>query len=158
MATELGKFFSDQLARLPQDHPDRRFLEGLATSVAAYNERTTPGVTPTEPTERPVSTERETQERVRFSGRLGAPPVFRTTAKGRFVARLAVAERMEGEEKPTWHTVFAFDERARRLQAKGLSRGAAVEVIGYEHVRTGKTREGKPKTVTEIYAVGLRTL
>mgnify|MGYP001182391133 CR=1 FL=1 len=157
MAAELGKFLSDQLARLPHDHPDRRFLEGLAASVAAYGDRIVAEVATPGSTERPVSTERESQARVRFHGRLGAPPVFRTTPKGRFVARLAVAGHMEGQEKPIWHTVFAFDERARRLQQKELVKGAAVEVIGYRHVREGSTRDGQPKRIEEVYAVAVKS-
>src|SRR5690242_20455979 len=40
MAVEAHQFYQDLLARLPQDHPDRPFLEGVAQTVSAYVERT----------------------------------------------------------------------------------------------------------------------
>jgi len=35
MAVELGRFITEQLARLPQDHPDRPFLAALHSTVDA---------------------------------------------------------------------------------------------------------------------------
>jgi len=96
------------------------------------------------------------KERVQFSGRVGAAPSYRTTAKGRFLARFPVAEHTGSEDQATWHTVFAFDDRARRLQQKGLAKGAAVVVVGYTHQREAKGRDGKTKQVEDIYAVAVR--
>lgn len=39
MAAELGKFLSEQLAKLPSDHPDRVFLEGIEKTTAAFTKR-----------------------------------------------------------------------------------------------------------------------
>lgn len=162
MAIELQRFLTDQLARLPADHPDRRFLAGLASTVTAYTERpetaaavvTAPPATPVAG-EQPVPAER--QERVRLAGRVGAQPQYHTTGKGRFLVRFPLAEHVPEQEEPVWHTIFVFAERARRLQEKGLARGDAVEVVGYRHRRLLTRRDGVTKEVEDIYAVAVRS-
>jgi hypothetical protein len=167
MAAELSRFIQEQLARLPEDHLDRSFLTGLQATVEAYTRRAGPPAVdpeaiwhpPTEPERLPASpTEpRETQQRVRFTGYIGLTPEFRPTPKGRFLLRLVVAEHVEGEERARWRHVFAFDERARKLQKKGLAIGDAVEIIGYKHERQVKGRDGTTRTLEDIYAVAVKT-
>ena len=180
MAVELGHFIADQLARLPENHPDRAFIAGLGTVVGAYTE-----AVPTEdlpvaaagaPTEAaaepaptaPAATDEErtpAQDRVRVNGRLGAAPAFRETPKSKQrVATFPLAERDDAGQT-TWHRVVAFNKPGRPLADKveqlGLAKGSAVEVVGYRHerevrTRTVETRALKPHTITEIYAVAVR--
>jgi len=174
MAVELRRFITEQLARLPEHHPDRPFLSALQGAVSAYAERAAPpataaGIATLPQAEAEVTPdagaaapplqpgERQEQERVTFAGRVGTAPAYQTTTKGRFIARFSVAEHVEGQEKPIWHTVFAFDDRARKLREKGLARGAPVEVVGYKHERQIKGRDGKTKVAEDIYAVAVRT-
>ncbi len=39
MAAELGKFLSEKLRRLPHNHPDRNFLEGIYRTTRGYIEK-----------------------------------------------------------------------------------------------------------------------
>lgn len=165
MAAELGRFINEQLTRLPADHPDRRFLAALAQTVTAYADREVvpPAVEPSveaanpaevSPTPRPHQAAEpgtEQRERVHLVGNVGAAPSFRTTPRGRFIVQFPLG--VHEAESTSWYTVLAFDERGKRLREKGLSRGQAVEVIGYPHPRT--TRTGT--TVAEVYAVTVIT-
>jgi len=117
-----------------------------ATPVEQTPEEAPPSIRTQEPTP-----SREERERVTLVGRVGAVPAFRTTPKGILIARFPLAVR-ESENKTTWHTVLAFGARAAKLQ-ESVKKGDAVEVIGYKHLREAKTREGKGKTVEEVYAV-----
>lgn len=100
-------------------------------------------------------TESPEQERLTLFGRVGATPSFRTTPKGKLVARFPLA--VHGEENRTsWHTVLAFGDRAEKLR-DALKKGQAVEIVGYRHTRESRTRDGQPKVVEEIYAVAVKT-
>jgi Single-strand binding protein family len=167
MAVELGRFITEQLSRLPENHPDRPFISALHSTLSAYTECAAPAAQVSEPvlSPQPEATapvtvspsEAHERERVTFSGRVGATPTYRTTTKGRFLARIPVAEHLEGQETPVWHTVFAFDDRARKLRDQGLAKGAPVEIVGYKHQRQAKGRDGATKLVEDIYAVAVRT-
>lgn len=91
------------------------------------------------------------QERVTLQGRAGRDPHIRTTPNGKTVAQFPLGVKDE-ENNTTWHTVVAFDKRARKLQ-EGVKKGDAVQVIGYKHLKELKGKDGKPRTVEEIYAV-----
>lgn len=93
----------------------------------------------------------EAKERLALLGRVGATPSFRTTPKGTLVARFPLAVH-EAENKTTWHTILAFGERAEKLK-ESLEKGNQVEVIGYRHTREARTKDGRTKTVEEIYGV-----
>ncbi|MBI2051510.1 hypothetical protein HYT33_01985 [Candidatus Roizmanbacteria bacterium] len=70
MAIELARYLSDQLARLPKDHPDRKLFETDLARVAKYNERKNRSrSTETPSTEAPVFTER-TRETLEAAGAL----------------------------------------------------------------------------------------
>lgn len=98
-----------------------------------------------------ASEPQQAKERRALMGRVGATPSFRTTPKGTLVARFPLAVHEENNTT-TWHTILAFGERAEKLK-ESLKKGDAVEVIGYKHVRDTKTRDGKTKTIEEIYGV-----
>ncbi len=66
------------------------------------------------------------------------------------IARFPLAVRDEAEQT-TWHTILAFNERARKL-AETLTKGQLAEVIGYVHERQVKGRSHQPKMVEEVYA------
>lgn len=72
--------------------------------------------------------------------------------QGSLIARFPLAEHHE-DKTTTWHTIVAFNERAQKLQEAGLSHGQEVTIVGYPHAREVPIREGKTKTVQEIYAV-----
>lgn len=97
--------------------------------------------------------QRPSQERVSLAGRLGTAPSFRATRSGRTVARFPMATRDE-EHHTTWHTVVAFGERAEGLRG-ALSKGQALEVIGYWHDREVRIRGGRLKVVRELYAAAV---
>ena len=104
------------------------------------------------PTEKaPPDAERE---RLTVAGRIGATPSFRTTTNGVVVARFPVAV-MGDDEKTTWETVVTFGTKAERLRG-AAEKGQRVEVVGYAHTREFRTRDGRLKTVREIYAAAIR--
>lgn len=95
--------------------------------------------------------------RVTLAGRVGAEPRFRTTQQnGRLIGRFPIAVH-EDPLTTRWFTVLAFDDRAKRLQEKGLVKGQPVEIVGYLHTREGRTRRGDTRIVEEIYAAAIRT-
>ena len=47
---------------------------------------------------------------------------------------------------------MAFNERAERLR-DSLPKGEPVQIVGYMHTREGRTRDGQPRTIRELYAV-----
>ena len=81
------------------------------------------------------------------SGRVGKAPVYGRTPKGQPKLTFQLAEH-PGTDETVWHHVVAFGKRAEGLRGT-LERGAAVEVIGYEHTWQGRT---------EIYATAVRPL
>lgn len=91
------------------------------------------------------------QERVTFSGRAGSNPTLRTTPKGTLIARFPLAVHGPGNTT-TWFPVLAFNQRAEGLK-EIVSRGAALDVIGYLHSRETRSRDGSTRTIQEIYAV-----
>jgi single-strand DNA-binding protein len=99
--------------------------------------------------------EHEQRERLTLSGRVGQNPRFKTTQKGTLVAQFPVAVR-DDEQQTTWHRVVAFGDRAEKVR-ETVQRGQAVEVVGYRHTRTSRTRDGKETTIVEVYATVVRT-
>lgn len=97
----------------------------------------------------------EKQPRVTYSGRLGTDPRCRTTPRDILVCSFPVAEKQEGSEKPTWRTTVAFRELAGKVQ-ETLKKGMFVDVVGYEHERTRKSRDGAVRHDTEVYAVAIQ--
>ena len=95
-------------------------------------------------------------ERLQLRGRAGTEPVFRSTRNGIAIARFPLAVR-DGAGETSWHTVVAFGDRAERLRGS-LSRGQAVEVIGYLHEREARTRNGGRRRVQELYATVIRAI
>jgi hypothetical protein len=106
--------------------------------------------------ETPSSGSKETP-RVTLRGRLGAEPRFRTTARrGELVSTFPLGEHPDAETT-IWHSIVAFKKLAQRLQEHPLKNGQEVEVVGYVHERTGRTREGKEKVKVEVHAAAIRT-
>lgn len=98
--------------------------------------------------------DREKERRV-LLGRLGAEPFFKQTANGTLIARLllAVPNQVDPKGKPTWETVLAFGDKAKKLQSAGFTKGQSVEVVGYNHEQEVQGKGGKSKMVKEVYAV-----
>ena len=121
--------------------------EGRQTSAA---------VEPPAPTGEAADPEAREQHRVTLAGRLGQHPKVRTTPKGTLVAQFPLGVKDETDlDKTTWHTVFAFRERAVQVRDR-LKKGDAVEVIGYVHERQIPRRDGTTRTVREVYATVLK--
>lgn len=99
----------------------------------------------------------DTQPRVTVSGRLGTDPRCRTTPppKEVLVCSFPLAEKREGVEAASWHTVVAFKALAARVRDT-LTKGMFVDVVGYEHQKMRKSRDGKVRHQKEIYAVAIR--
>lgn len=97
------------------------------------------------------------QPRVTLSGRLGTDPRCRTTPKPKevLVCSFPVAEKREGTETPNWLTVVAFKALAAKVQ-ETLKKGMVVDVVGYEHEKTRKAKDGTLRQHKEIYAVAIR--
>src|SRR5690242_3840443 len=166
MASEINQLLYEYLQQLSPSHPDRRFLQGIQEAVAGYVDQTldtggtmpdtpAPVAQPIEPVAEPASVPTEAgsepprsaeQERIRVDGRLGRPPVFRTTSRGIRIARLVVAAHDEGD-RTTWHTVLAFNKLADHLFTNRPAKGALVTVIDYRHPRNIVGRDGLPRTV-----------
>ena len=90
------------------------------------------------------------QERLSLMGRVGAEPAFRTTPKGTLVARFPLAVH-NPDNSTTWHQVLAFNQQAEKLK-ESVTKGEAVQVVGYMHTREGRGRDGQPRTIRELYA------
>lgn len=184
MAVELETFIADQLARLPTDHPDRRFLAGLRQAVSAYAAQPPPAAitasaeTPlTQPDPQggpPASTPEELQsavpvaldpeardarqveqERITLTGRLGARVRFSTTPRGIRRAEFNLAVHQD-DASTIWHRVLAFRERAERLERANPQQGQVAEIIGYRHVQERPDRDGTLRTVERIVAAHIR--
>lgn len=97
------------------------------------------------------------QPRVTVAGRLGTDPRCRITPKPKevLVCSFPVAEKREGMEGPNWLTVVAFKALAARVQDT-LKKGMFVDVIGYEHEKMRKAKDGTVRHAKEIYAVAIR--
>jgi hypothetical protein len=106
----------------------------------------------------PHSAERqEQQERVQLAGRLGTEVRYRTTRSGKLVAKFPLAIKAD-DGSTTWKDVLLFGERADRLrEGTAPTKGQYVEVIGYVHEREVKGRHGTTRTVSDIYAVVVKT-
>ncbi len=109
----------------------------------------------TEPGEAPAAPESREQERVTLTGRLGQHPRIRTTSKGTLIAQFPLGVKDAADlTKTTWHQVVAFQQRAEQVRDT-LTKGDAVEVIGYRHARQIPGRTG-PRMVEQIYATVLK--
>jgi hypothetical protein len=97
----------------------------------------------------------EKQQRITIAGRVGKAPHLRTTNSGRVVASFPVAVHND-DGTTTWHTVVAFDARAKKLQ-ETVASGQSIEVIGYLHEREAKTKGGNSKMVQEVYAAVVKS-
>jgi primosomal replication protein N len=184
MAVELDHFLTEQLARLPEDHPDRPFVAALAQTVVAFVARTTPTAvvelwpTPPEaelltppPTETddstPVqvadaeqTTESAERERVVLRGRLGKRVRFSTTPRGVPRAEFNLATHHEdaatGGEVTVWRTVLAFRAVADALAHAQPHQGQYAEVIGYRQTDQRRSKDGQAKTVERVIAAKIR--
>ncbi len=82
---------------------------------------------------RAPETAEQKRERITLFGRAGAAPTMRTTASGRLIARFPMGIRVE-EDETRWETIVAFGSKAEQVRDT-VTKGQAVEVIGYEHHR-----------------------
>jgi hypothetical protein len=97
------------------------------------------------------------QERRTIRGRVGRTPRFRTTAgRGLLISQFPLAEHTS-DGGTTWHTVLLFGERAEKLKEKPIVTGQEIEVVGYPHERSRRSRLGGSRQVTELYATAIRT-
>lgn len=124
---------------------------------AAPAESTRPAAHPDDP--QPAGTEQDEATRLQLTGRLGRDPSFRTTKTGTLVGRFPLAVHAE-DGHTSWHTVLAFGPRAeqlqRRAQAGEFAQGREVDVVGYLHTNTRPGKDGRPRTVQEVYAVAVK--
>lgn len=105
-------------------------------------------------------TAKETEaKRVKLIGRLGRNPTFRTTTNGKVVGKFPLAVHLE-DGTTKWHDVLAFGDRAaalqKRMEAGELVKGNEVEVVGYEHEREYKAKDGTMKKAQEINSVAVK--
>lgn len=173
MAVELRSYLTDVLAQLPEDHPDRDYLMGLKAATDAFVERTDPAFStvawderrpaPEHAVQPPLTASTDEQppapeqERVHLRGRAGSPPTFRTTPKGVLVGSFPLAVREEtAPDRTTWWKVFVFRQRAEKLRAQQLAKGASVEVIGYGYDHTLTKRDGTTTTEHRVNAVAVK--
>ena len=107
-----------------------------------------PAPVPAEPATRPE------QRRVTLTGRVGRAPRFDTTPRGdpRAVFPLATHPTPETTE---WVRVVAVRERAEKLRA--LTKGAEIEVIGYQQTKHRRTKDGQLTPYQEVTVVVVRT-
>lgn len=146
LLTDAVRGLLDALDRCGGDEPDCPHCgPARAFAIEALNAVPATGET----------TERK-EERLTLRGRAGTEPTFRTTRNGTPIVRFPLAVRDEAGET-TWHTIVAFGERAERLRGV-LHRGEIVEVVGYMHERSARTRGGQPRVVRELYAAVVRPL
>ncbi len=92
------------------------------------------------------------QPRVSFSGRLGTDPRCRTTPRQVLVCSFPVAEKREGFDTPKWRNTVTFKALAKKIQ-ETMKKGDLVDIIGYEHEKARKGKDGKTRHETEVYAV-----
>lgn len=84
-------------------------------------------------------------------GRLGRNPELKYTQKQEPVCHLAVAEQIEGLERPEWHKVVVWGKQAEQCNLY-LHKGASVFVRGRKLLREFTTKEGTKKEYQEIKA------
>lgn len=99
------------------------------------------------------------QPRVELTGRLGRPPHFRETPRGKLIARFPIAEHSKdetNEEVTVWFTVVAFNALAASLreavEAGEIAQGQELKVVGYRHNRMVPDGKGGMKPQEEIFA------
>lgn len=96
------------------------------------------------------------QKQILIYGRLGKEPELKYTPKQTAVCHLAVAEDVEGQEKPNWHKVIVWGKQAETCKVM-LQKGAPVFVRGLINTREFVDQNGTPKKYQEMKAttVGL---
>ena len=94
-----------------------------------------------------------------LSGRLGSVVTYGHTPKGQPKAHfmLGVHTPTETGVETDWREILTFGERVTQLQGLNLVKGDAARVIGYIH-RHEEVKNGKTKTVEEVYAVAIQRL
>lgn len=110
----------------------------------------TPSSPPTGGTNQAVAESHET-ERLHLIGRAGRNPALTARddpKKSKATFPLAVRENAD---KPTWHTVVAFGDRAHHVMDT-VRQGNTYEVIGYHHESAYTGRDGTPRVKREVYA------
>lgn len=91
------------------------------------------------------------QERILIYGRLGKNPELKYTLKQEPICFLAVAEQIEGDEKPKWHNVVVWGKQAEQCSVY-LKKGIPVFVRGRNQTRDYTNKEGEKKLYTEFKA------
>jgi single-strand DNA-binding protein len=91
------------------------------------------------------------QKQILFYGRLGKEPELKYTPKQIPVCHLAVAEDVEGEEKPHWHKVIVWGKQAETCKVM-LQKGGAVFVRGRVSEKEFKNEAGEIKRYREVSA------
>ena len=145
-----------QRHRMPQDTPlsARQRLRRLDTDDAPSDD----SVAPNEAFQIPPDDDetKGKEERIRLAGRLGTNVRFRTTRSGKTIASFALAIR-EDDGSTRWQDVLLFNERAEKLRSgQAPQKGQYCEVVGYRHEKEVKGKDGKVRTVEEIYAVAVK--
>jgi hypothetical protein len=108
---------------------------------------------------------KEDENRLELTGRLGRDPHFRTTASGTLVGKFPLAVH-DQDGKATWHDVVVYGKLATRLQERLAAgenlKGNEVQVTGYEHTREKRNKDGivlgpdgQPKIERYINAVAV---
>ncbi len=91
------------------------------------------------------------QKQILIYGRLGKEPELKYTPKQTPVCHLAIAEDVEGQEKPNWHKVIVWGKQAETCKVM-LQKGGAIFVRGRVSEKEFKNEAGEIKRYREVSA------
>ncbi len=95
------------------------------------------------------------QKQIIIYGHLEKEPELKYTRNQNAICRFAVAEKIDGEEKPIWHKVIVWGEEAECCQVL-LKKGGNVFVQGRVVEKEFRNEKGELKKYKEVtaYKVG----
>lgn len=91
------------------------------------------------------------QKKIIFYGLLGKEPELKYTRNQKAICHLAVAEKIDGQEKPIWHKVIVWGKQAESCQVL-LKKGGNVFVQGRVIEKEFTNDEGEIKRYCEVTA------
>ena len=94
------------------------------------------------------------QKQILIYGRLGKEPELKYTPKQTPVCHLAVAEDIEGQEKPAWHKVIIWGKQAELCKVM-LQKGSSVFLRGLIEEKEFIAMNGETKKFREMKATSV---